>query len=249
MPRIKSTSEDFDLSKSLAGLSIDRERSIGPQMYVQLRNRIINNQLPAGARIHENELAEICAVSRTPLRAALQRLVNEGLILTRPQVGSVVAPRDEIRTREALFIRSAIEQQVAARLAETGFDEAALQPVLARQEAAADIDDYASFFVADEEFHATLAASAGVPNAWQLVQSVKAHVDRERLNLMSSIPGRSRRAFDEHMRLLKAIRARDPEEARKIMREHIESVLEALGGEKTSDLNGGTLAESTKAIG
>lgn len=232
MPRVKSTPRSFDLANALAGLSIDRERSIGPQMYVQLRNRIINNQLPPGALLHENALAELCAVSRTPLRAALQRLANEGLILTRPQVGSVVAPRDEIRTREALFIRSAIEQQVAARLAESGYDEAALQPVLARQEAAANIDDYTSFFAADEEFHAMLASQAGVPNAWQLVQSVKAHVDRERLNLMSSIPGRSRRAFEEHMRVMKTIRQGDSEAARRLMREHIESVLEALGSQK-----------------
>ncbi|NDV89182.1 FCD domain-containing protein [Aurantimonas aggregata] len=226
MTRLKSPPDSFDLSTSLLGLSIDRDRSIGPQLYSHLRQRIINGQLPPGAPIHENEVAELCHISRTPLRAALQRLASDGLIVTKPQVGSIVAPRDEARIWEALFIRSAIEQQVAGRLAGNSFDEEAIQPILARQEAAAAIDDYVSFFTADEEFHALLASTAGVPRAWQLVQSVKAHVDRERFSLTSSIPGRSRRAFEEHLILLRAIRSGNAEAAKTAMRQHLDSVLD-----------------------
>ena len=163
------------------------------------------------------------------MRAALQQLANDGLIQTRPQVGSVVAPRDRRRFLEALFVRSAIERQVAARLARTGLDEAALAPVMARQQAAAAIDDYAAFFEADEAFHALLARMADVPNAWLLVQSVKAPVDRERLILMSSIRGRSERAYRDHCRILDAIRSGDDEKAAAEMAAHIDSVLDPTG--------------------
>ena len=100
---------------------------------------------------------------------------------------------------------------------------------LARQEAAARVDDYVTFFEADELFHEVLADMAGVPGAWQLAQTVKAHVDRERFILMSSIHGRSQRAFDDHMRILAAIRSQDADRAEAEMVGHIETVLNASG--------------------
>ncbi len=225
MPRVKRVPDGFDLAAALAGIAIDRSQPIAPQVYQALRQRIIDCRLPAGAPIHENDIAALCQVSRTPLRAALQQLASENLIVTRPQVGSAVAPRDRHRFLEALFVRSAIERQVAARLAETGLDEDALAPIMERQRNAAAIDDYAAFFDADEDFHAVLADMAGVPNAWQLVQSVKAHVDRERFILMSSIRGRSGRAWRDHCRILDAIRSGDAEKAAVEMVSHIDSVL------------------------
>ena len=142
----------------------------------------------------------------TPLRAAMQQLAGEGLIIVRPQVGTVVAPHDEARLREAVFIRCAIEEAVVRRLAQTGLDENEIAPILAAQEGAGRRDDYAAFFAHDERFHQALAETAGVPNAWHLVQSVKAHVDRRRLKLMSSIEGRSMQAYRDHVALLERIR-------------------------------------------
>ena len=227
MPRVKRMPAGFDLAEALAGVRIDRGRPIAPQLYAELRLRIVDSRLPAGAPIHENDIAALCLVSRTPLRAALQQLGNEGLIVTRPQVGSVVAQRDRARFLEALFVRTAIEQQVVRRLAVAGLDEKTLVPILQRQEAAALADDYAAFFDADEEFHALLAEMADVPNAWQLVQSVKVHVDRERFILMSSIRGRSERAYRDHLAILGAIRSGDAETAAARMAAHVESVLSA----------------------
>ena len=225
MPRVKPAAPDFNLAAALAGVDIDRGKAIGPQIYDALRLRIVDGRLPGGAPIHESEIAALCSVSRTPLRAALQQLASEGLIVTRPQVGSTVAPRDRGRFLEALFVRAAIEREIARRLAERVLDETALRPIMMRQEAAARIDDYASFFDADEDFHALLAQMAAVPSAWQLVQSVKTHVDRERFILMSSIRGRSERAYGDHLRILAAIRAGDGERAAAEMESHVESVL------------------------
>lgn len=225
MPRVKRIPEGFDLAAALAGVRIDRSRAIAPQLYQALRQRIIDCRLPAGTPIHESDIAALCQVSRTPLRAALQQMVNEGLVVTRPQVGSIVAERDHARFLEALFIRSAIESQIVRRLAVTGIDEKALAPIMMRQERSAKIDDYAAFFEDDEAFHEILAEMAGVPGAWQLAQSVKAHVDRERFILMSSIHGRSERAYRDHLRILDAIRAGDPDRAASEMVAHIETVL------------------------
>jgi len=103
----------------LDDVAIDRSRSIAPQIYDTLRTRIIDNRFPPGTALSESEVARFCDISHTPLRAAIQDLAGDGLIIVRPQVGSVVAPCDAARVREAIFIRAAIEAAIARRLAET----------------------------------------------------------------------------------------------------------------------------------
>lgn len=214
------------VQSDLSDLTIDRSSPIVPQIYRLLRQRIIDNRLPPGAEISEGLLAGHMGVSRTPLRAALQQLAAEGLIQTRPQVGSVVAPFDQARVEEAVFVRGALEEAIVRRLAETGIPKAELAPNLAAQKVAAEMDDYMTFFRFDEEFHAMLARFAQAPNAWSLIQGVKAHVDRQRLVLMSSIVGRSMKAYDEHLAILREIEAGRPEGAVLAMRTHVCSVLD-----------------------
>ena len=205
---------------------IDRSAPATPQIYDLLRARIVDKRLPPGARISEVELAASLGVSRTPLRAALQQLAFEGLISTRPQVGSVVAELDEARLNEAVLIRAAVEEAVVRRLAETGADLGTLVALLASQEKAATADDYESFFELDEAFHAALSEIADMPNAWRLVQSVKGHVDRQRYSMLGVIPMRSKRAYLEHLKVLDRIRAGDADGAATAMRSHVASVLE-----------------------
>ncbi|MEQ8400482.1 MAG: GntR family transcriptional regulator [Roseitalea porphyridii] len=224
MPRPETYRADFDPQTVFADVSVEPGRAIGPQIYEVLRSRIIDNRLPPGAVVSEAEVARLCDISRTPLRAAIQRLAAEGLVVVRPQVGTVVAPLDQARLEEAVFVRTAIECAVVRRLAERRADLSELSPTIERQRAAAARDDYMTFFRHDEAFHARLAEIADVPNAWGVIQSMKAHVDRQRLELMSSIKGRSATAFDQHLAVLSAIGAGDPDAAEKHMREHIHSV-------------------------
>lgn len=214
----------------LSAVRIARTEPIAPQIYAVLRQMIVDNRLPPGSVLSETVLAGQLDVSRTPLRAALQQLAAEGLIETRPQVGSVVAPLDSGRLEEAVFMRSALEEAVVRRLAERGLDPRALGDSFDMQEQLAARDDYARFFVADEAFHADLARLAGVPNAWRLVQSVKGHVDRQRFRLMSGIPMRSQRAYRDHRAIVARIVDGDGEGAALAMREHVHSVLDLQPG-------------------
>jgi len=205
---------------------IDRMFPIAPQVYAILRQRIADNRMPPGAPIGESTLALRLNISRTPLRAALQQLAKEGMIVTRPQVGSVVAQLDAARMEEAVVMRAALETAVVRRLAERGFDEQLLARSFAEQEAAAEADDYASFFSLDEKFHAKLAELAGLPNVWAAIQSVKGHVDRQRYKLMAGIPFRSKRAFRDHKDIIRLILAGDADGAEQAMCAHVNSVLE-----------------------
>lgn len=205
---------------------IDRMLPIAPQVYGILRQRIVDNRMPPGAPIGESTLALRLNISRTPLRAALQQLAKEGMIKTRPQVGSVVAQLDAARMEEAVVMRAALEAAVVRRLAERGMDERRLAQTFAEQEVAAEADDYAAFFGHDEKFHAGLAELAGLPNVWAAIQSVKGHVDRQRYKMMSGIPFRSKRAFRDHKEIVRLILAGDADGAECAMRAHVNSVLE-----------------------
>ncbi len=203
---------------------------MAPQIYSLLRKAIIQNRYPPGAPIYEAKLGETLGVSRTPLRAALQQLAKEGLVETRPQVGSIVAPVDQKKIFAAVFCRSALETAVVRRLAETRPAELSrLSPVLALQAESTSRDDYIAFFDVDEEFHRLLAEIAGVPDAWSLVMSSKSHVDRARLHLQHAIPGRAAAAYDEHLLILAAIRAGDVDRSSELMHKHISSALDVIG--------------------
>ena len=215
---------------SLGDGEIDRSAPMAPQLYALLRKAIIQNRYPPGAPIYEGKLGDILGVSRTPLRAALQQLAKEGLVETRPQVGSIVAPVDQKKVFSAVFCRSALETAVARRLAETRPAELSrLSRVLALQAECTSRDDYITFFDVDEEFHRLLAEIAGVPDAWRLVMSSKSHVDRARLHLQSTIPGRAAGAYEEHLLILDAIRAGDVERSSELMNKHVSSALDVIG--------------------
>jgi len=207
--------KDFDFSIPIA-----------PQVYDYLRARIVDNRLPPGTKISEAPLASELRISRTPLRVALQHLAAEGLVDTRPQVGNIVAELDNAQLHEAVLIRTALETEVVSRLAKAKADLSSLEPILAVQERAAQLDDYAAFFGHDEAFHAELARIADMPRAWKLTHSIKGHVDRQRYTLMAGIRQRSQRAFEEHLRIIDEIRSGSPSGAACAMRDHVNSVLE-----------------------
>jgi GntR family transcriptional regulator, rspAB operon transcriptional repressor len=215
-----------EIEDALDRVQIERGQPIAPQIYAILRQRIVDNRLPPGSSLSETALSVCLNVSRTPLRAALQQLATEGLIQIWPQVGSVVAPLAADRLEEAVLMRSALEEATARRLATKGITAKAFEESLHAQERLAVRDDYAGFFREDEAFHERLAQLAGMPNAWRVVHSIKGHVDRQRFRMMSGIPMRSMRAYEDHRRIVARIVAGDAEGAALAMRAHVLSVLE-----------------------
>lgn len=216
-------------AQMLASVRVDLSRPMAVQIYEAMRRAIVQNQLAPGTPIFEAKFSEVLGVSRTPLRAALQQLAKEGLIETRPQVGSIVAPIDRQKIVSAVFCRSALETAVVRRLADLrGFDARPFRRILDRQQEYSDRDDYLGFFELDEAFHSRLAEAAGVPEAWQLILSSKTHVDRARLSLQSAIPGRAATAYQEHLGIMDAIEAGDPDLAAQRMDRHCRSALDII---------------------
>lgn len=191
-------------------------------VYQQLRARIMALDIPPGAALSENDLAAAFGVSRTPVREALLRLADEGLVEIVPKSGTTVSRIPYAQLVEAIVIRQALEE-VAVRMAAqraTKSQFSTLRALIERQREAAVADDHEAFHHADEAFHAAIAETAGYPGIWQLVKQVKVQVDRyRRLTLPEA--GRMMRVVKEHAAVLAGMEKRDETRAVSAIRSHL----------------------------
>ncbi|TCO55892.1 DNA-binding GntR family transcriptional regulator [Actinocrispum wychmicini] len=200
-------------------------------MFDILRAAIISLELAPGRALSENELATRYGVSRTPIRSALIRLADEGLVEIVPQLGTFVARIDVREVREAQFVREALERaslRHAVRRA-TEADHLGLQRLLAEQREAAAVGDLRRWFRLDEDLHRTLLEVAGHPRTWAVVQSVKVHMDRVRM-LSLPEPAVLDDLLSQHVAIVDAVVRGRPAEADTVMAKHLRRVLDHLDG-------------------
>jgi DNA-binding GntR family transcriptional regulator len=195
-----------------------------------LRGDIVALRLKPGAPLVEKEIAELYGVSRTPVREAVLRLADEGLVDIFPQSGTFVSRIPVRSLPEAIIIRKSLEETTARLAAEraSGSQIAGLRAVMERQREMAAADDRDGFHQADEAFHAGVADAAGHPGIWTLVQHVKLQVDRYR-RLTLPEDGRLPRVISEHDAVLAGIEAHDPDRAAARMGAHLGALLGEIG--------------------
>jgi DNA-binding GntR family transcriptional regulator len=195
-----------------------------------LRNDILALKLLPGQPIVEKEIAEAYGVSRTPVREAVLRLAEEGLIDIFPQSGTYVSRIPLQALPEALIIRRALEE-TSARMAATRSgprEIAAIEAVMDRLRETAASGDREQFHQSDDAFHAAIAEAAGYPGLWRVAQQVKVQVDRYR-RLTLPQEGRLERVLIEHDAVLDAIRRRDAGDAAHHMGHHLGSLMADIG--------------------
>jgi GntR family transcriptional regulator, rspAB operon transcriptional repressor len=208
---------------------LDRDRQAAPQVFERLRGTIISLDLPPGSALSRAELAAQFGVSSTPIRDALMRLEEEGLVEVFPQYATVVSRIDVRLAQQAHFLRQAVELEIVRGLA-VDHDTAVaaeLNQAIARQQQFAKAGDFERFITADNEFHAQLYAAADKQDIWSLVKSRSGHIDRlRRLHLPSS--GKAQDIVRHHRLIAKAIGAGEPDEAQKHLRTHLSGTLSEL---------------------
>lgn len=215
-----------------AGQSTSESAQVRAQL--RLREMILAGELPGGTRIAELAIVEKLGVSRTPIRAALMRLEQEGLIVSLPNGGYAVRTFSERDVSEAIELRGTVEGLAARLAAERGappvvLNEAreclkAIDAVLAQS--ALDDESFSNYVALNERFHTLLSELSG---STVLAKEV------ERVN---SLPFASPSAFvvvqanspqardmlivaqDQHWQVLDAIESREGSRAESIMREH-----------------------------
>jgi len=196
------------------------------RIYSELRSELVTMRRRPGEAVSESEIALSYGVSRTPVREAILKLSDEGLLDVFPQSGIFVSRIPLAALPEAIIIRKALEETTARLAAERATTSQILQlrSILERQREADEAGDRAAFHRADELFHATIADVARHPGIWTLILHVKVHVDRYR-QLTLPVSGRMTQVIAEHEPILAAIEARDPQRAGMAMERHLDRLL------------------------
>ncbi|XUM23430.1 GntR family transcriptional regulator [Bradyrhizobium oligotrophicum S58] len=208
---------------------LDPSRRAAPQVFERLRDQIIALVLPPGAPLSRVALQSEFGLSSTPIRDALMRLAEEGLVEIFPQHATLVSRIDVTRAQQAQFLRQALELEIVRLLAlqptRALADE--LNALVTRQRRFAKDGDLASFMLADNAFHERLYTAADKHELWTLVRSRSGHIDRlRRLHLPS--PGKAQTILRHHKQIVDAIAAGRPDDAQTHLREHLTGTLSDL---------------------
>lgn len=209
---------------------IDLFRPAGPQIYHALKSGILRMALPPGCLLSETEIGTKFGASRTPVREALLRLREAGLVVTYPSRGSFVARLNKEAILEAQFLRESLELGNVRRLVEFGLAEAEaaeLQGNLAAQEDAVARGDGTAFQDLDDQFHLQLALATGISRAARVLEREKMVLDR--LRVLSLRDGTHLRLMlAQHKAMFEAINAGDSTKAETVAMEHLRSVIETM---------------------
>lgn len=199
-------------------------KSLVEHAYAEIRQRILDNHYPPGSNALESTLAAELGISRTPLREALVRLQNEGLIELIPRHGMRVLPVSATDMKEIYEILSALESYAAELVARRKPGRLELKPLIDAirdMEAALRADELESWAKADERFHKYLIEAAGNR---LLVEAVQQYWDRVHRARMISLRLRPKpdKSTREHMALVEMLRKGDPKGAVQVNRTHRE---------------------------
>ncbi len=191
-------------------------------VYMTLREAILHGVLPAGYPLGEIPLAEVFGRSRTPIREAILRLESEKLAERFSRRGLVVAQITREEVLEVYAVREMLDG-FSARLAALGILPTELDRLVwlnDRLRAAANSGDVKAMIEVNIEFHEAICQASRNSLLLEFVKRIHEWVRRFPDTTMSQ-PGRGLEAVAEHEALLEAIRARDPDAAERIAREHM----------------------------
>jgi DNA-binding GntR family transcriptional regulator len=212
---------------------ITDQQSLQERTYQAMRGALLDGEYLPGDRIYEAAVAQALGVSRNPVREAVRRLQQDGLLEVRPHYGIYVTsiPTEEIE--DIYRIRGALEATAAGLAAErmSGAEIDALQAIyeeqiVATNEAAPLPREPVSVVQADR-FHRAIHVGAKSPRLLVLLEQIYAQVTHFR-NLTLRVPGRAGVSAAGHRAILEAIRSRDARASEHEMRLHIDGAREAL---------------------
>jgi DNA-binding GntR family transcriptional regulator len=201
-------------------------RKMTDWVWEELREAIIELRLRPGEPLREVALAEQLGVSKTPLREAFARLEQEGLVETTSFKGAVVTGYSERDLNEIYELRALLEGAAARAAAEHSTDETlgALRDLVVRSRESRDVGDLTGLAELLGRFDAIVYEQVTNERIGALIDNLRAHLTRIG-KLTEAIPGRVEASVEEHAAIVDAIVARDPDEAERLMRAHIGSVL------------------------
>jgi GntR family transcriptional regulator, rspAB operon transcriptional repressor len=201
-------------------------RKVTDWVYEEVRQAIIDLRLQPGEPLREATIAEQLGVSKTPVREALTRLEQEGLVETTSFKGAVVSAYSPEDLQEIYELRELLEGAAARAAAESASPvelERLVSLVTNSRELRAQ-GDVAGLAGLLGDFDTAIYEQVTNQRIRALIENLQAHLARIG-KLTEEIPGRVEASVEEHALIVDAIAAHDPGEAERLMRIHIRSVL------------------------
>lgn len=202
-------------------ISIPRA-ALHEQVANRLRQMLVENQIPPGAKLNERELSEVLQVSRTPLREAIKMLAAEGLVELLPNRGAIAVELSEVDVLNTFEVMAGLESQ-SGELATQRITEAELAEIKAmhfEMMAAYTRRDLSNYYRLNSLIHQAINAAAKNPvlsNTYALVNArlqalrFKSNQDEEKWKT----------AVREHEQMIAALSARDAQAMRAVLLAHL----------------------------
>ncbi|MEO5662209.1 MAG: GntR family transcriptional regulator [Nocardioides sp.] len=196
----------------------------------RIRSNIIDGVLPPGSQLHEVELAASFGVSRGPVREAMQRLIQEGLLRSEPHRGVFVPVMSDDDIVDIYLAREALESAAVRRITGTGravLAYKALDKVVHSMEAAEKAGDWKAVASRDLDFHTALVAAADSARLERMFTTVISET-RLCLSVLTSAPEARDDLVQEHRQISEMIRADDTVGAIAILTQHFDGAVVTL---------------------
>ena len=195
----------------------------------RLRDSIIKRELEAGQQLSEVELAKTFGVSRGPVREALQRLIQEGLLISQPHRGVFVPVLSDEDVEDIYLVREALESAAMKRIINFGQAESAYKDLdkhVSAMESAEAAGDWETVGRHDLDFHAALVEASG---SSRLRRSFNILISETRLCLgaLTTFPARED-LVPEHRRIIDCMRENDAPGALEMLKVHFDDAVVAL---------------------
>lgn len=199
--------------------------TLNQRIYDKVREMIESGTISPGTQLDERTLASELDVSRTPLREAIARLVEEGLVERRPYKGNFVRMFTAKQVHDLYEVRKVLEG-LAVRLAVprlTEEDLVQIRLILNDAHNALERGDIAGYSAADQRFHSIIVQIAANETLTTSLDRLKRQIQIMRVSANQD-PQVVERTALERPRILAALEARDVEQAAHLMEAHIEGI-------------------------
>lgn len=205
--------------------SVRDARPLGHHVYERLRSMIVSHELAEDSQIVQERVAEELGVSRTPVREALNRLSQEGLVVWVAGVGYVVNALTDHDIDDIQQVRSALEP-LAMSLAVGQHSPVSLATgrALIDEMAATDVGDVDAQFELNRRFHRTMSEPCGNPLLITMLDQLwDQPINRRITGAYVRVPGNVDRMVDEHLQILDAAASMDRARLMALVHDHLDT--------------------------
>lgn len=209
-------------ARMMTGKTIPKAQNLHTSVYERLKSQIIDFTLKPGQKLQDRQLAIQLEVSRTPVREALNRLVQEGFVRQTPGQGYFVKEITIKEIEELYEVREALEV-LAAKMAIQSINNSQikkLSEILKRHKKLIQNGTSESSLLDEAEFHKTIALSSGNQTLYVIISNIFDKIATYR-GIGTLTLQRTKIAYQQHEEIFISLKVKDSRKLKKIMRGHI----------------------------